>query len=124
VDTDSTYHHATLAIVRSKRYERIIPAPVLPEISYLLAKRMGHAVLRSFITNIAVEKPKIADLEQQDYEHVATVLDEYADLRLDFADAAILALAERLNIQQIFTLDRRDFRVLRPKHCQYFELLP
>ena len=123
VDAASTYHSATLAIIRSKRYERIIPAPVLPEVSYLLAKRMGHATLRSFIATIATEKPQIADLVQHDYERVATVLVEYADLRLDFADAAILSLAERMDIQDILTLDRRDFSVLRPKHCHYFNLL-
>jgi uncharacterized protein len=124
VDTDSIHHSATISIIRSNVYERIIPAPVLPEVSYLLAKRMGHAILRSLIASIAANRPKTADLTQGDYERVATVLVEYADLRLDFADAAILTLAERLGIQHILTLDRRDFRVLRPKHCQYFELLP
>ena len=85
---------------------------------------MGHSVMRSFFANLAIEKPPIEDLMSQDYERVASILREYADLRLDFADAAILSLAERLEVQHILTLDRRDFRVLRPKHCEYLELLP
>ncbi len=110
--------------MRSKNYEHVIPAPVLPEISHLLHKRMGHRVLRSFMANLVAEKPPIADLISQDYERVAEVMVEYANLRLDFADAAILTLAERLEVRHVLTLDRRDFRVLRPRHCGHFDLLP
>lgn len=35
-----------------------------------------------------------------------------------------LLLAERLNITQILTFDRRDFSVFRPAHTPYFDLLP
>jgi len=27
-------------------------------------------------------------------------------------------------ITHIYTLDHRDFSIIRPKHCDYFELLP
>jgi predicted nucleic acid-binding protein len=39
-------------------------------------------------------------------------------------DASIIAVAERLNVTTIATLDRRDFTVVRPVHCQAFELIP
>jgi hypothetical protein len=39
-------------------------------------------------------------------------------------DASITAVAERLDITRILTLDQRDFRIIRPRHCDYFELLP
>jgi predicted nucleic acid-binding protein len=39
-------------------------------------------------------------------------------------DALIVAMAERLNIIRLLTLDRRDFQIIRPKHCGSFELLP
>lgn len=123
-DTESRYHKATIAVIRNKQYERIIPGPVLPETCYLLAKRLGYGALRRFITGISVEKPEIVQLAAEEYERVATVMNEYADLRLDFTDAAILTLAETMNIRHILTLDRRDFSVLRPRHCDYLELLP
>ncbi|MDJ1182374.1 hypothetical protein PMH09_04135 [Roseofilum sp. BLCC_M143] len=44
--------------------------------------------------------------------------------RLDFVDASIAAVAERINVTRILTLDRRDFTILRPRHCDYFEILP
>jgi uncharacterized protein len=51
-------------------------------------------------------------------------LAKYADSRIDFVDASVMAVAERYGITKILTLDRRDFRLLRPQHCQAFELLP
>jgi predicted nucleic acid-binding protein len=48
----------------------------------------------------------------------------YADTHLDFVDASLVAMAERLNIHRILTLDRRDFTIIRPKHYPHFEILP
>ncbi|MFN4862237.1 MAG: VapC toxin family PIN domain ribonuclease, partial [Pseudanabaena sp.] len=44
--------------------------------------------------------------------------------QLDFVDAVIVAIAERLRITRVLTLDRRDFSIMRPRHCDYFEILP
>jgi predicted nucleic acid-binding protein len=44
--------------------------------------------------------------------------------KLDFVDTLIVAIAERLNILRVLTLDRRDFHLIRPKHCGAFEILP
>lgn len=35
-----------------------------------------------------------------------------------------IALAERLDVRQIATLDRRDFTVVRPRHVDVLTLLP
>jgi predicted nucleic acid-binding protein len=48
----------------------------------------------------------------------------YADARIGFVDAAIAALAERFASVRIYTLDRRDFGMLRPRHAAAFEILP
>jgi hypothetical protein len=39
-------------------------------------------------------------------------------------DAAIVAVAEHLNVATIATLNRRDFMVVRPKHVKAFTLAP
>jgi hypothetical protein len=33
-------------------------------------------------------------------------------------------MAERLNITEICTFDRRDFSMIRPQHVAYFAILP
>lgn len=39
-------------------------------------------------------------------------------------DASLVAIAERLGVTEIATLDRRDFTVVRPRHVGAFVLLP
>ena len=43
---------------------------------------------------------------------------------LGTVDASVIALAERLKVSQIATLDHRHFSVVRPAHVEAFELLP
>ena len=51
-------------------------------------------------------------------------LQQYADLGPQLADASLVYLADRLNTDSIFTLDRRDFTVFRSKQGKPFRLLP
>jgi hypothetical protein len=124
LDRSSNAHQAISSIIGSPANQIILPASVIPEVSYVIATRMGHAVLRLFIRDLVRTAHTIENLVADDYARIAEVLQTYADLRLDFVDASVLALAERLGIQQILTLDRRDFSILRPRHCEYLELLP
>lgn len=41
-----------------------------------------------------------------------------------WTDAAVIAVAERLRITEVATLDHRHFRVVRPRHIPAFTLLP
>ena len=45
-------------------------------------------------------------------------------LPLGTSDASVVAVAERLGIAEVATLDRRHFSVVRPKHVPAFTLLP
>ena len=59
-----------------------------------------------------------------DWARMAELVQQYADLRLGGTDASIVALAERLNVTTIVTLDRRHFAAVRPLHAETFTLLP
>ena len=63
-------------------------------------------------------------LDDADLNRMADLMQTYADLRLGTVDAAVIAIAERLNATQVATLDRRHFTVVRPTHITAFELLP
>ena len=43
---------------------------------------------------------------------------------LDGTDANLIAIAERLGTTRIATLDRAHFTVVRPAHCNAFDLVP
>ena len=63
-------------------------------------------------------------LTEEDLLRTAEILEVYQDSRIDFVDASVMAIAERLEIVKILTLDRRDFQLFRPRHCQFFQILP
>ncbi len=48
---------------------------------------------------------------------------KYLDSPMDFADATLVALAERLNCKRIFTIDTRDFHVYRWKDQIAFDVI-
>lgn len=48
----------------------------------------------------------------------------YGDLPLGTTDAAVVAIAERLRLTDVATLDRRHFTVVRPSRVDAFTLLP
>ena len=45
-------------------------------------------------------------------------------LPLGIVDAAVIAIAERLNLTEVATVDRKHFSIVRPGHVSAFRLLP
>jgi hypothetical protein len=117
-------HSAASQIMRSLMDEvRIVPSPVLSELFYMATVRLGYMwAIRVFTTTrIAFQ---IEPLTELDMVRMEQIMSQYHDAEFDYADAALMALAERLDITRICTFDRRDFSIFRPKHCPYLELLP
>jgi predicted nucleic acid-binding protein len=125
VDKGDTNHQRVQTVLLTlSPTDLILPTIVLVEVSYLLQKRHGHRAVRQFVKRIADSPILFEALTQTDLKRVYELLNIYADAKLDFVDVAITALAERLNIRQILTVDERDFRLIKPAHCAYFEILP
>lgn len=90
----------------------------------MLGGKLGNRAFARFLRQLPDTKYRILALETDDILRTAEILNQYADTRVDFVDATIAAVAERLKITRILSLDQRDFRVIRPKHSEYFEILP
>ncbi len=54
----------------------------------------------------------------------SALMEKYADVPMDFADATLVALAEEADVNEIFTLDARGFRTYRIHGKKLFTLLP
>lgn len=117
-------HDRAFEVARTLSDTIIVPIAVLPEICYLLDSRLGHDVMRQFLVRLQTGPMLIESVSKTDLPRVSEILDQYADARIDFVDATIVALAERLDITRILTTDQRHFRLFRPKHCTAFEILP
>jgi len=123
-DRSDRNHNRVLNVARNINEPMLLPSVVLTEVCYLLASRLGHPVMRQFLGNLVVSGMEIEGIAIADLERVEQILQQYADSQLDFVDAVIATIAERENITCILTLDRRDFSIIRPRHCQYFQILP
>lgn len=104
--------------------EVVVPVPAITEAAYFVWKNLGQKVLADFADDLSKMDVRFENPTPQDYVRTAEILRAYNDANLDFVDACIFAMAERLNITKILTIDRRHFSIFRPKHCDAFEILP
>jgi hypothetical protein len=103
---------------------RIVPAPVLVEFDHLAARSMDRGAVDALLDEIEQGTYVVEDLLPSDYRRLRELLATYADLRVGFVDAAVLAVTERLREPKLATLDHRHFSVMRPRHVDALELLP
>ncbi len=121
-NTADPQHRPCLAALRSPRYQLVIPALCVAEVTYLLGRREGARAEATFLRgleNFDVEAPMPAE-----WSRVADLVKRYEKLRLGGTDASVVALAERFKTDIIITLDHRHFGTIRPKHSDAFRLLP
>ncbi len=52
------------------------------------------------------------------------LMEKYRDFPMDLADAALVRVAERESLFEIFTLDRRHFSIYRPGRRRRFSVVP
>ena len=104
--------------------ELIVPASVLPEAAYLLLTHLGPAAERQLVQSALSGELTIEDLTTADYRRALDFMRRYESARIGFVDSTVMAVGERLKITRILTTDRRDFSIVRPRHCKAFELLP
>ena len=124
VNTQDEHHRKVINVVRRLSEPVILPLTVLPEICYLLDTRLGHPSMRQFVANVLTGAMELTSLNKTDIARALKILQQYGDTRIDFVDATLIALAERLQLTRVLTGDQRHFRIVRPLHCSAFELLP
>ena len=97
---------------------------MVAEVGYLVGDRVGAMAEARFLQDLALGTLIGVDVEPGDWQRIAELVWTYRDMPLGTTDASIVAIAERLDVTQIATLDRRHFETVRPSHCEAFELVP
>ncbi|MBS1812389.1 MAG: PIN domain-containing protein [Acidobacteria bacterium] len=123
LDEDDSLHESCAAALQEE-IAPLLPNVVLPELAYLILRELGYGVLTSFLRAVTTGELVLIDATLDDLERATELLATYADSRVDFVDCVIAAMAERMKITRILTVDRRHFGLLRPAHCDYFEIIP
>lgn len=120
----SDVKHEFVKAIYLQQKRILLPQTVLAEVAYLIGREAGVITVASFLKGLPMSRFSLLALFDEDILRVAEILDHYADSRIDFVDASVMAVAERLNIVTVLTLDRRDFSLFRPRHCNAFVLIP
>jgi predicted nucleic acid-binding protein len=108
-DRSDAWHARARTLIESEQRGLILPAPVIPEVDWLLGQRLGARSRFTFYDGISGGYYLVADLPKPAYARVTELNRRFADLDPGFVDAAIVALAEVLGLSRIATVDRRHF---------------
>jgi uncharacterized protein len=123
-DADDKHHVACRSFVESEREELLLPVVLLAEIDYLLSARLGSDAALEFLASIESSAFTLVGLSLVDLTRCRALMSQFRDLSLGLADASVVATAERLQIQRIFTVDQRHFRAIPPRGMEHFVILP
>ena len=101
-----------------------MPTLVVTEVVYLVGTRLGSEAEVRFIGDIASGDLQVEPVAASDWLRIAELVHTYRDLPLGTVDASVVAACERLGATTVATIDRRDFTVVRPNHCDRLSILP
>jgi len=97
---------------------------VLAETDYLIRKRLGRQAGRAFLAQILEGVFLREEVTAVDLRRASEIDDRYGDQDLGLTDAALMAIAERLELGRVLTLDRRHFTPFRTRKGEPLDLLP
>ncbi len=123
-DADDAHHKTVCEIIDQEKSTIIIPDVILVETDYLLREFLSIEAELDFMNDLTAGSYKLESLNMNDFKRCQALIEQYRNLDLGLADSAVIAVAERLKIYRILTVDERDFRAVRPKGRKSFIVLP
>ena len=123
-DRTDRHHTACAELLETATGPLVTTAMVIAETVYLLTRELGAHAEPAFYNAIINGTLTIEPLTTQDWQRIRELVERYNDLPLGGTDASLIAIAERLGATRVATLDRAHFSIVRPAHCDAFELLP
>jgi uncharacterized protein len=109
-DSDDEFHADALKFVKSFPGQLVTNLAVVTEVVYLLDFSLQAQT--DFLTWLSIGSVTLVDLEAGDYSRMIQLMVKNSDLPMDFADASLIAVCERLDVRKIASIDR-DFTIYR-----------
>jgi predicted nucleic acid-binding protein len=123
-DADDVHHGACRHAIETERGPLFLPVVLLAEIDYLLTSRLGADASLEFLESIESGAFTLVGPTSEDLTRCRALLVQYRDLSLGLADTMVVATAERLQFQRVFSVDQRHFRAIHPHGFGHFIILP
>jgi predicted nucleic acid-binding protein len=95
-------------------------------LQYLFRETAAYrqALQAALLDEIARDPYQLEPFDPADIARAKEVVDRFADLAIGLADASIVVLAERHNVNAVLSLDERHFRAMRIDRRKRFKVLP
>lgn len=113
IDTDEAPHKQVRELYALTRKDWVLPAAILPELDYHIAKRLGAAFYQAWLADLNAGAYRIAWNDAPDLTCALALHSRYADLGMGLVDSLVMATAERLHAAAIVTLDLRHFAAVQ-----------
>ena len=123
IDGDEPDHDRCLEALDELALPLVTTWPAFTEAMYLLGRAGGIRGQRALWRLVQSGRLEVADLSSAALDRSAQLMDKYADLPMDLADATLVAFAEEHNHRKVFTLDS-DFHVYRFRGRMRFDVIP
>ena len=121
LDRGDDQHERCVTALKDLPASLLTSWPVVTEAMYLLGDvAAGQDAL---LTWIEASTPSVAELNLGDIPSIRAMMAKYRDVPMDFADASLVCLAQRLALEVVFTLDR-DFHTYRLAGRSRFKVIP
>ena len=120
LDETDTHHSRCLAALKQIREPLATVMPAVTEAMHFLSSVAGGCdILCDMLADGAVQ---LLHVDPADMPRIKQLMQKYRDRPMDFADAALVCVAERENLNTILTFDR-DFEIYRLPRRARFKVL-
>lgn len=117
-------HGSCRTLLEAATEDLVVPCPVLVELEYLMRRLAPLNAWFGFCEDVAAGAYSLWPIDVSLLSLAARVQERFADQRIGFVDAAVLATCEMLEEDKVATLDRRHFGVMRTSGDRALDLLP
>lgn len=122
-DRSDRHHDQFREVVETDPGPFVTTAMVVAETAYLLDRQLGADAEVALYEMILDGSLRVESFTADDWTRVCALVDQYRDLPLGGTDAGLVAIAERLKVTRLATVDRAHFTIVRPSHVKAFDLL-
>jgi predicted nucleic acid-binding protein len=123
IDADEEDHGLCRQVLAQLELPLVTTWPAFTEAMYLLCRSRDPAGRQALWRLALSARLELVDLPPAAIQRAAKLMERYADLPMDLAEATLVALAEHRDLRRVFSLDR-DFRVYSLHGRHHFEVLP
>lgn len=122
VDRDEKLHEDCVAALEKWTGSVVTTEAVLTETLYLVGP--GWSAQKTCLEFVVRGAFQLVPSSAKSLQRVKILMEKYRNVPMDYADATLVVLAEELETEWVFTLDRRGFSVYRMGRNRAFRIVP